>query len=47
MAPGLVVMGVLLGFRFLTRTVVGARRAGGGALAGAVFDVRRWRQIAG
>jgi hypothetical protein len=36
MLPGLAVMVALLGFRFLTRTVAGARRAGGGVLAGAV-----------
>jgi uncharacterized membrane protein YhhN len=36
MLPGLAVMAGLLGFRFLTRTVAGARRAGGAALAGAV-----------
>lgn len=34
--PGLGVMVLLLGFRFLTHTVAGARRAGGPALAGAV-----------
>jgi uncharacterized membrane protein YhhN len=36
MAAGLLVMVALLGFRFVTRTVPGARRAGGGVLAGAV-----------
>ena len=34
--PGVVVIGALLGYRFATRTVAGARRAGGGAMAGAV-----------
>lgn len=34
--PGVVVMIVLLGFRFATRTVGGARRVGGAGLAGAV-----------
>lgn len=34
--PGLGVMLLLLGFRFVTHTVVGARRSGGTALAGAV-----------
>ena len=34
--PGFVVMAALLGYRFLTRTVAGARRAGGTVLAGAV-----------
>ncbi|MFP5488122.1 MAG: lysoplasmalogenase [Acidimicrobiia bacterium] len=34
--PGVVAMVVLLGFRFVTRTMVGARREGGTALAGAV-----------
>ena len=36
MVPGAVVMAVLLGYRFVTRTVVGARRGGGAVLAGAV-----------
>lgn len=34
--PGLVVMGALLGYRFVTRIVAGARRTGGSTLAGAV-----------
>lgn len=34
--PGFVVMLVLLGYRFSTRTVVGAHRSGGAVLAGAV-----------
>lgn len=34
--PGAVVMIALLGYRFLTRTVAGARRVGGTGLAGAV-----------
>lgn len=37
MVPGVVAMVVLLGYRFLTRTVAGARRAGGNVLAGAVL----------
>ena len=36
MIPGIVVMVGLLGYRFLTRTVAGAHRAGGTVLAGAV-----------
>lgn len=36
MIPGATVMIALLGYRFLTRTVAGARRAGGTVLAGAV-----------
>jgi uncharacterized membrane protein YhhN len=36
MVPGVVVMIVLLGYRFVPRTLAGARRAGGPVLAGAV-----------
>jgi uncharacterized membrane protein YhhN len=36
MLPGVVAMAVLLGYRFVTRIVAGARRAGGDVLAGAV-----------
>jgi uncharacterized membrane protein YhhN len=34
--PGIIVIGALLGYRFVTRTVAGAGRTGGNALAGAV-----------
>ena len=34
--PGIVVMAALLGYRFVSATVAGARRAGGAVLAGAV-----------
>jgi uncharacterized membrane protein YhhN len=34
--PGLVIMAVLLGYRFVSRTLAGARRDGGPVLAGAV-----------
>lgn len=37
MVPGVLVMVALLGYRFLTRTVAGARRDGGDVLAGAVL----------
>lgn len=37
MVPGVLAMVALLGFRFLTRTVAGARRDGGDVLAGAVL----------